>query len=101
MLKVWLNSCMSWSAIMELPGFIYLTREESLSIRCLYIPVYSELKHVSYIVYTHEFLCYLVYAQVFFINVISCTPKNFFYKFFFVYVCPKIAIYFSGLLQIL
>ena len=34
-LKVWPNSCMSLSAIIELPGFIYPTREGSLSIRCV------------------------------------------------------------------
>ena len=56
---------MSLSAIMELPGFTYLTKEGSLSIRCVYIPVHSELIHVFHIVYDQEFFCkfYFMYAQ--------------------------------------
>ena len=46
----------------ELPGFIYPTREGSLSVRYVYIPLHSELIHF-----------------------ISCTPEDFFNKFYFVY----------------
>ena len=60
------QSCVSLSAIMELPGFIYPARGGSLSIRCVYIPVHSELIHLSYI----------VYAQELFINFISCMSRK-------------------------
>ena len=43
---------MSLSAIMELPGFIYPTREGSLSISYVYIPVHSELIHVFHMVFS-------------------------------------------------
>ena len=68
-LKVWPNSCMSLSTIMELPGFIYLTREGSLSYQvCVHSCVFKVNTGILFSVcprIIHKL--YFVYAQEFFL----------------------------------